>query len=358
MLARGVSRQMMEHGPDHPWSGVRDQLAACDFLIGNLECVLTDRGIANPESDSCFRAPPATLAEFPQFAVLNLANNHIRDFGDVGIEDTVNALAARGIDHIGVGRTRADALAPAVLCHSNGMRVAVFGATTMRNVIGKRGDWYVASIDDLKADFDALASAQKADVFVAMVHMGYENNPYPAPEVRQLARELVEIGFDVVLGHHPHVLQGFETHQGGFIAYSLGDFVFDGKGARKETLLLSLDVSRTGIGRRSVLPLVIDDDFRPVVPADARAEQIKRRVDDLSGLLQSKESDRLFYAQTRGSFLSSQVSNLVQLCRRMGVRGILHKLSRLRLQHLKILGHCLFHGAMNRRRKSQGDLLP
>ena len=359
MLARGVACQMATRGQDYPWSGVRDELEQCNLLIGNLECVLTERGLPNPESDSCFRASPGTLAAFPRFSVLNLANNHVRDYGDEGIADTVQALAAQGIAHVGVGRARDDALAPVVLAHGSGARVAVFGATTMRNVIGDRGMWHVASVDELLQAFPAwVAGHQDVDVFVAIAHMGDENTPHPSPEARRHAQGLVDAGFHIVLGHHPHVLQGLERYGDGLIAYSLGDFVFDGKGARKETMILSIDVDGSGVCGWAALPLVIDDTFRPVHPTNARADQISRHLNELSGLIQSGESGRLFYAATRESFLSSQTRNSMQLLRKMGIRGLWHKLSRLRMHHLRILVHCLMPRALDRSSGPQSDSTP
>ncbi len=185
-----------------------------------------------------FRFAPDALQGLAQagFSYLSIANNHSFDFGRQGFVETLQALAAAGIGTSGAGRSRAEAAAPFVFHKKDAeIRVLSFGAypADPKGFDGRRD---ARAAEDapgmLWLDDEGIAAAAQAfsrsSFNIALVHGGQEWSSVPTPEQKRGYRALVDAGADLVIGSHPHVLQGLEAHGGALIAYSLGNFVFPG----------------------------------------------------------------------------------------------------------------------------------
>ncbi|MEC7828783.1 MAG: CapA family protein [Actinomycetota bacterium] len=214
-----------------PFANVQPDLASADIAIVNLEMAITERGEPY-DKEFVFRAPGSaalTLAG-AGIDVVSLANNHILDFGPVGLADTIAVLDEVGILRPGAGSNNAEAYAPRVLTLGNGIRVAFVSATAV--VPGG----FAASADrpgvaDAKWAIPRVLAAVRAaaagnDVVVVSVHWGIERETCPSEDQRDLATDLIEAGANLILGHHPHVLQPIETFDRTVIAYSLGNFAW------------------------------------------------------------------------------------------------------------------------------------
>jgi poly-gamma-glutamate synthesis protein (capsule biosynthesis protein) len=304
MLARGVGASIATRGQRYPFEAVAPLLAGADIRIGNLELPLTERGRA-VNKDYVFRASPA-LAEalnLAGFNVLTVANNHSLDYGPDGLVDTLAALDQAGIARPGGGRSAAEAHAPALLS-VNGLRVAVLGYVNTPN--DGRSGWQAESMradgsapgvawgtpDVIRRDVAAARSA--ADVVIVALHAGWEYTAAPNPVQRELAYAAVEAGAALVLGAHPHVLQGIEEYRGVPIVYSLGNFVFDvDDDDRRQpglpsvlTGILRVRLTRDGVRGLEFLPAVIDAaDGRPVPATGAAATRVYERLYGLTDAL-------------------------------------------------------------------------
>ena len=227
MFARDVTTLMQQHGAAYPFERVLSLFAGADLLIGNLEGTFTDRGEAL-EKYYTFRTPPALAATLTLagFDAVSLANNHSYDFGLTGLEDTIAALAAAGIAAFGAGLSEAQAYAPALLS-VEGVRVALLGFDDIGETRFAAGDQPGVA----RAAQASLAAIERAaalaDYVIVSLHAGAEYSPQPTAWQREFARGAIDAGADVVIGHHPHVLQPWERYAGGLIIYSLGNFVFD-----------------------------------------------------------------------------------------------------------------------------------
>jgi len=209
-------------------AGIRPFLEACDLVLGNLECTLPGDEGAVPTEPRVIATPQSIRAALGRtFRVVTLANNHAFDCFASGFRRVKAVLADLGVAHFGAGETLAEAEAPAVLA-VGGARVALLGAVDERS-----GPTPVASADgpgvaplDVARLADRIAAARAdADHVVVSVHWGEERFLIPSPAQVDAARRLVEAGASLVIGHHPHVVQGLETWQGRPIAYSLGNFI-------------------------------------------------------------------------------------------------------------------------------------
>mgnify|MGYP001560646146 CR=1 FL=1 len=214
-----------------PFANVEPNLASADVAIVNLEMAITERGEPY-DKEFVFRAPGSaalTLAG-AGIDVVSLANNHVLDFGPVGLADTLSVLDEVNILRPGAGSNNAEAYAPRVLTLDNGIRVAFVSATAV--VPGG----FAASADrpgvaDAKWAIPRVLAAVRAaaagnDVVVVSVHWGIERETCPSQDQRALASDLIEAGANLILGHHPHVLQPIETFDRTVIAYSLGNFAW------------------------------------------------------------------------------------------------------------------------------------
>lgn len=273
MLARSIGRALQRDPNDTPFAGVIDVLRAADVTVGNLECALGTSGTRARKSFT-FLAPPAGAASVADagFDLVTLANNHSLDYGAEALASTLQLLDGVGVRHVGAGMKRAAAHQPAVI-DVKGVRLAFLGCVnTGAEGRYRRSTWEATDTragvawgvpEDVKADV-AAAKAQ-ADLVIVMMHAGAEGSRRPNATQRGLAQAAIDAGAALVLGAHPHVLQPVERYGNGVIAWSLGNFVFDGfRGAANQTGILQVMLAREGVRDVALVPAVIQRG-RPVI---------------------------------------------------------------------------------------------
>jgi poly-gamma-glutamate synthesis protein (capsule biosynthesis protein) len=230
IFADNVETALKANGYDYPYRNVRDYLENADLTIANLETPLTEGGTAAVK-EYAYRSTPKALPAFKEagFDLVNLANNHILDYGTTGLLDTFDHLDKAGIRWFGAGRNAAEAFKP-VIVEKKGIKIAFLG---LSKVVPTQ-DWKagkdrpgVADTYALKVPLEAIQNAKKqADLVIVVAHWGIERKDQPEKYQRDFAREYIDAGADLIVGGHPHVLQGFENYKGKWIAYSLGNFIF------------------------------------------------------------------------------------------------------------------------------------
>lgn len=213
------------------FQSVSEHLKDADIAIGNLECVFSEEVTASVQGKCPIRSSPAWTEVMREAGInlVSIANNHIMDYGERGLCCTLDALKSGGIVYSGAGRNRDDACAPTFM-DIKGTRIAFLARSSVivsskcYAEAGKPGVAYL-DIDETRS---ALQDCKRnSDLVVLSVHWGIEQYAYPTPAQRYIAKEMVEAGADIILGHHPHVLQGIERIGNSIIAYSLGNLVFD-----------------------------------------------------------------------------------------------------------------------------------
>lgn len=270
-------------GPDAPTAGVREALAA-DLVLANLETPITTRGKKLPKKWN-FRAPARRLRALRRAGIglLNLANNHVMDYGTQGLLDTLAALDLAGLIHVGAGRDKDSAFEP-VIAGVNGVRVGVLGATSTfpeEAWAGKRRPGVAfADPDDLAR---AVRKAKgRCDVLVVSFHGGTELAEEPNETQREASRAAIDAGADLVLGHHPHVVQPVEVYKGRFIAHSLGNFLFVSPApATRWGVIARAVLSKNGVVELEFVP--IDTWHGEVRPAPPEGAEAARRALDRYG---------------------------------------------------------------------------
>ncbi|MGE5557571.1 MAG: CapA family protein [Bacillota bacterium] len=227
----GLQDRILKNGPDYPFIYVKDLLNSSDFTIGNLESPLSLAGGKYvKEKQFYLHADPRTADALLSggFDLVSLANNHIMDYGPQALAETLRVLDERGIGRAGAGFNLSEARKPA-FAEQNGRKIALLSyarvfpmeyyATSSRSGMAWAAAEYFAK--DVQKARDAGAV-----LVVAAVHWSGELRNYPLPYQEEVGHALIQAGADLVVGHHPHVLQGIEIYRGKIIAYSLGNFAF------------------------------------------------------------------------------------------------------------------------------------
>ncbi|MFZ5524771.1 MAG: CapA family protein [Pseudomonadota bacterium] len=242
MLGRLVNDRLKDMQPEEVWGDVLPHLAQADLRIINLECALTTHLQAWSRTWKMFhfRADPEEVCvlQAAHIDACALANNHILDYEEQGLRDTLMVLDKAGIRHAGAGATDKEAAAPAML-ETQGTepcRVALlsytdnepdFAATTERPgtnflEVSLQNESLARIANDI-----AQARGQGADLVVFSNHWGANFVERPDPEFRSFARRVIELGADIYHGHSAHICQGIEVYRGKPILYDTGNFIDD-----------------------------------------------------------------------------------------------------------------------------------
>jgi len=266
MLDDGPGR-LIARGGD-PLEPFAETLKAADYRIGNLECPVAESGQPLANKIFSFRARPAALRVLTgRFDALALANNHSGDYGHEAFVETMRHLDNAGLARFGGGHNLDEAHRP-LWINRNGLKIAVlsynefkpraFEASATLPGIAWSEDDHV--ISDIRA-----AKAAGADLIIPFMHWGWERETAPGERQKTLARRMIDEGAALVVGGHPHVTQGAETHKGKPIIYSLGNFVFDGFDypEAQRGWLLRVKLDKSGVVFWDTLAAQMDDDGTP-----------------------------------------------------------------------------------------------
>lgn len=284
LLGSRVGDLIDAKGADYPWGGVAPTLARADIAMVNLECCVSTRGTPYDKTWT-FRARPSSLDGLVHAGVdiVSLANNHSEDYGSDALLDTIAYLDQRGVAHVGAGANKDEAWRPVVL-EAGGYKVGFLAGTVFYPE-----EWTptaqrpgICSARDIGALAAAVAKLrEQVDYVVVSLHWGVEGDSNPDAFQRRCGRALIDAGADLVIGHHPHVLQGIEVYKGKAIVYSLGNFVFTHSSRRsQDSGIVLATFDEEGLAALRFLP-VFTDDCRPVLET---GEDYERMLADMNTL--------------------------------------------------------------------------
>jgi len=242
MLGRLVNETLKSMGPEEAWGDVLPHLLQADLRIVNLECALTGHRSHWTRNWKMFHFRADTKAvrvlQAAHIDACALANNHILDFEERGLHDTLCVLNKAGIKHAGAGANAVEAAAPALLDVAGPprCRVALISCTDNEPEFAAGADHPGTNYLQVSLEEEALtriansiaeARAQGADLVVLSNHWGANFVERPSDEFRCFARRVIELGADIYHGHSAHILQGIEIYQGKPILYDTGNFIDD-----------------------------------------------------------------------------------------------------------------------------------
>ncbi len=247
-----------------PW------IADADITMINLESCISNRG-SKVEKEFNFRMKPKYLPvlKLAGIDIVNLANNHTIDYGKIAFEDTFHYLDSMGIKYTGVGMNLAEARKPVIVDVKNkkiGFLGYSFAFRAYDNSFG------TAPIDTniIKEYIANLRQNEKVDFVVINFHWGVEGNNYPELLQQIIARSVIDNGADLIIGHHPHVMQGIEKYKDKYIVYSLGNFIFGGNSRKKHyTFLYKVEINQDKIVPQ-IIPIVVKNFAAEELPTQTR----------------------------------------------------------------------------------------
>ncbi|MBN2029340.1 CapA family protein [bacterium] len=282
-------------GSDYPFDSTRIVLQSVDFAFANLEAPFTHTGETFDKTYT-FHVPPeyADGVVHAGLDVLTLANNHILDYGPEGLFSTINVLDSLHIAHCGAD------------CNLE---------KAEKGVIVNKGDWRVGFLaysmtypTEFWATSEQCGTAypypnrlkqtiqtmkDQTDLVVVAFHWGGELRTEPKAYQRVYAHLAIDCGADLVIGHHPHVLEGLELYKGRLIAYSLGNYVFGSYSPNaKVSMVLQLFFDRLGPLTAKVIPISVynnDVQFQPKILKGENRENVIQNLNDISADLNGGE---------------------------------------------------------------------
>lgn len=275
LLARTINAAMLKYQNfTYPFKNTSQFLSQADLTWVNLETPILTNCPTKYEG-LIFCGTPQTLESltFAGVDVVNLANNHAENYGEAGVIETEQHLTENGLQFTGRFRP--------VIREIKGKRIGLLGFTDV-------GD----SIWVSRAEDDAVVTAVKAlrgqvDYLVVGFHWGIEYHLEQSERQRDLARMTIDAGADVVIGHHPHWVQGVELYHSKPIIYSLGNFVFDqsfgGWVDEGAAAVITFGADRPHI---TLVPVVIRHQSTPDFPNEWRANQILKRIKSVSAIVE------------------------------------------------------------------------
>lgn len=270
-------------GADYFFANVKSILEADDLSIVNMEGTLTESTARNGNKFAFKGAPEyARVLSGSSVEAANLANNHSHDYGDQSFEDTKNILKDAGITTFGYDDT--------AVMTVKGIKIGLVGIYELND--------HLERMQQLK---DNIAKVKKdgADLIITIFHWGNERETVPDSNQRTLAHTAVDYGSDLVIGHHPHVLQGIEEYHGKYIVYSLGNFCFGGNSAPSDmdTMIFQQTFTiRNGEvlsdENINIIPCCISsvsgyNNYQPTPAEGSEAERILQKLEDLSSQVPS-----------------------------------------------------------------------
>ncbi|MEE4562266.1 CapA family protein [Paenibacillus polymyxa] len=283
-----VEQRLEQNGFDFPYQYLGSLFHKDDLTIANLETPVTTNGVGALNKTYVYKSSPKALTAMAAAGIdaVNLANNHILDQGASGLLDTLNYLDEKGIAHAGAGRNAKEAYAPHYF-ERNGIKIALLGATRVM----PEANWNagaqqpgVAGAYDSTAIVKSIREARnQADLVIVVAHWGKERATALEPHQTELSHAFIDAGADLVVGGHPHVLQGMEQYKGKWIAYSTGNFIFSKSTvpATWDTAIFQATCTRNGDCKMKLTPYRADLG-QPIPLKDAEASKILQKVAALS----------------------------------------------------------------------------
>ncbi len=271
MLGRTIGEQILK-GID-PFEYVHELFKQYDYVIVNLECTVSDKGLPAQGKLYTLQAPISSLQTLKQAGVkiVSLANNHTMDFGATGLTNMLDNLHTEQIPYFGVGHNALEAYTDLPIEH-NGNKLSLLGFNEIETN-------YTAVTDSSpgNATLDGVISLQaiqkakqKGNLVLVMPHWGTEYNLSFTGRQQQEAYQMLDSGADLIVGAHPHVIEPNETHGGKTVYYSLGNFVFDEMPTIKhagDANMLEVIIDKNHIKSSKTIPVALTPEGFPKVVA-------------------------------------------------------------------------------------------
>lgn len=260
------------------FSGVVSELKKDDLTIANLEGTFSDKG-KKSKNEVAFKGNPnySRILKQGSIEVVNLANDHTDDYGYEGLNETKQSLEKEGIRYFG----HSDKLVVEV----KGIKVGILGYKEPDNI-------------KKTIEYDITNMRKKVDLLIVSFHWGENKSTIPNDKQKGLGKQVIDLGTDIVVGHHPHVIQGIETYKDKKIVYSLGSFISGGdKNIKdkdsfiyKQEFIFDSNKKIISTSKEEKIPILISsrkdkNDYKPIILKGKEKERVNKKIEDRSILI-------------------------------------------------------------------------
>ena len=291
MLGGTAEPVLNEYGYDYPFEKINHLLQGSDIVIGNLEGPLTTHETPySTDKTFLFKTPPDKVAPALKkagFTIMNLANNHILDYGTRGLKDTIQALEANQLQHLGTGENLQQAR-NSLIVESQGYKIGFlsYSLTFPKSFWATHKTPGTAFGHEHEIRTDVRQLKQLTDLVVVSFHWGREKTTSLREYQPILAHAAIDEGASFIIGHHPHVLQAIEKYKHGIILYSLGNFTFGSYSKNSAVSVVATLILENGkINKLELHPinvLNVDVNFQPQPLTDEKANAVIQHINQLS----------------------------------------------------------------------------
>lgn len=269
------------YGEAYFMDNVRSIFEADDLTIANFEGVLSDYDVPDYKEFN-FKGPAefAGILTDGSIEAVNTANNHSHDYGDQGYSDTLAALDEEGVVNFGYDKI--------AVMDVKGVKIGLVGIYELRD--------HLERIEQLRRNIARVKRAG-AQLIIVVFHWGNELDKVPDSNQTTLGRLAIDLGADLVCGHHAHILQGIEQYKGRYIVYGLGNFCFGGKRNPTEMDTMIFQQTFTVVGDEvlmdddiEIIPCCVSsvwdyNDYRPTPVKGDEAARIRSKIDERSAAI-------------------------------------------------------------------------
>ena len=341
-----ISQQMSINGFDYPFSQVKHLLSESDINFCNLEIPFSEFESTPVSGEISPYLKSNGLGIFALkaggFNIVSLANNHIMDYGESGLEYTVRLLKENNILYTGAGKNLEQSRIPAIIeIKRHRLALLAYAQVGPHSASHSKAGAAPLYKDLIIEDIKLLR--KNVDYIIVSLHFGMIYTDYPKKDDQNLAREIIDSGAHIIFGHHPHVIQGIEKYHEGIIFYSLGEFAFDPalgniraknvEEIRKSTFIAQISI-KDSILRSSFIPIYIGADFCPKVCNSDTGFIISEKIQNLSDPLKNYDIDFEKHVASRTVVhnLRIMMFNIFNL----NLKYVYLRMKKIRLDHVKI----------------------
>lgn len=286
MIGIGVGKSISTHETSQIFREVSSILGTADFNVGNLECTFSADKL-NPENNlkpyMAYSSEYVNCLKYAGFHILNMANNHTMQYGTDVFKYTEKLLMENDIKTIGTMSN------PYRIVTKGTIDFAILGYSLRPNQFRHKDIQYIEGERE-KILGDIRALAKDNDHVIISIHWGDEYVDYPSKDQVELAHEMVDAGATLIIGHHPHILQGMEYYGNGAIFYSLGNFIFDKpQKLQRQSIILQAFFSKEKLEAVTVIPIFISNLFQPEIAKGAQRKDIEELFEKLNDKITAKK---------------------------------------------------------------------
>lgn len=332
---------------EYPFKKVKSFFEKADIIFGNLECPLSNDGPARADKAMALYAPPDSVCalKYLNYNVISLANNHINDYGEEGLIKTIEILKGNKILFFGAGKNLEEA-SQGVTIKKRGLKVSFLGYTTseehVKSIIADADTAGCVFYDFKKIKKDIANVKNNSDIICISLHWGFEYYLYPSPEQIELAHKIIDAGAHIVIGHHPHVIQGFERYKHGVIFYSLGNFFFPNfymksgilhkwQEKNNKSIVAKCKISKKGVEEIEILCSFMNTDYQVDILNGKDKEEAIFEIEKISTEINREDYEYFWHLYTK-----ERTKELTEaLLKRMRELGVKECIKRISMGHIK-----------------------